>query len=76
MSKYEICERCPDEHTRKCDNCNPSRQQDQITYADAIKYFKEENVRYENLLGEKAKILPEYRTNLLAIEALKKIEIT
>lgn len=38
---------------------------------EAIKYFKEENETYENMLGDNAKLLIEYRVNQLAIKALE-----
>ncbi len=38
---------------------------------EVIKYLKEENETYENMLGDSAKLLIEYRVNQLAIEALE-----
>ena len=75
MARYPKCERCPHEDTSRCDTCLPEKpkEPDEITIEKAIKYFEEENEGYENTLGDRVKILPEYRINLMVIEALKKV---
>jgi hypothetical protein len=73
MARYPQCERCRDEHTRRCDICNPDKQPEEITIENAIEYFEEENERYEGMLGDRVNLLEEYRINILAIEALKKV---
>jgi flagellar motility protein MotE (MotC chaperone) len=72
MSKSNYCERCPDEHTDQCNACNKDKLPvlEEITYDKAIAYFEEENERYENMLGSRAKLLEEYRINRLVIEIL------
>lgn len=71
MSKYPKCERCPHEDTSRCITCNPDKQPEEITIEKAIKYFEEENKRYEDILGDRVNLVEEYRMNLLAIEALR-----
>jgi hypothetical protein len=71
--KNPKCERCPDEHTRRCDTCDPNKPKnyDEITIERAIEYFEEENERYENMLGYRANQVEDYRINQLVIKALK-----
>lgn len=70
MARFTRCERCPNEHTKKCENCNTDKQPEEITIEKAIKYFEEENEGYENILGDRVNLLPEYRINQLVIKAL------
>jgi methylphosphotriester-DNA--protein-cysteine methyltransferase len=76
MARYPQCERCPHEHTRRCDTCNPDKpkEPEEITIEKAIEYFEEENERYEGMLGDRVSLLEEYRINLLVIKALKMID--
>lgn len=73
--RSERCERCPDEHTSRCETCNPEKPKDpeEITREKAINYFMEENKRYEDMLGDRVKQHEEYRMNALAIDALLKV---
>lgn len=73
MSKYPECERCKDEHTSICKTCLPVDPVE-ITREDAIEYFIEQNELFKKRLGEKARIITEYRMNYLAIMALEKME--
>ena len=72
MSKFDSCDRCPDEHTKRCETCNPDNHKDEITIERVIKYFEDENERYKNVLGDQVNILEEYRINLIVIDKFKK----
>lgn len=73
MARYPRCERCPHEDTSRCNTCNPDKpkEPEEITIEKAIKYFEEENIRYEEMLGDQVNQLEEYRINILVIESLK-----
>lgn len=75
MSKYVKCELCRDEHTSRCETCDPNKPKgpDEITIERAIEYFEKENERYENILGDRVNLLEDYRINILVIKALKMI---
>jgi hypothetical protein len=71
LSRFSRCKRCPDEDTNRCGTCSPDKQPEEITIEKAIKYFEEENTRYEEMLGDRAILLEDYRINLLVIKTLK-----
>ena len=74
--KSEKCIKCKYEDTDRCSSCHTIRQQEieDTSIVRAIEYLVEENTLYRERLGEMAIHLEKYRVNMMAIEALRRLQ--
>jgi hypothetical protein len=70
------CITCKHEDTDRCSSCHVAGQQEgeDTSLERAIEYLEEENILYGERLGEMAIHHEKYRVNMMAIEALRRLQ--